>query len=233
MLIYIRYNSPRADYIFSTLLSALGIDKYTVTADKTLLKDLEGPKINYSEERITEEELWIKPFDLLFENKAEEQTIHCFGFNETKAFFKTPDGDFPFDIFAASFYLISRYEEYLPHKTDMYGRYAHENSLAFKEGFLKFPAVNIWLRYFKKTVLKKFPFLHFSPRAFQFLPTYDIDIAWSYLHKAWFRNFGGLLRSMGAGEWSLVSERMKVVSGNQKILLTLMNGFTSCMKNTS
>jgi len=36
------------------------------------------------------------------------------------AFFKS-EGDYPFDIFSAVFYLLSRYEEYLPYKKDMYG----------------------------------------------------------------------------------------------------------------
>ncbi len=63
------------------------------------------------------------------------KTIECFDINFHKAFFET-SGDFPFDIFAASFYLLSRYEEYLPHEKDMYGRYAHTNSLAFREHFL-------------------------------------------------------------------------------------------------
>ena len=84
---------------------------------------------------------------LLFENKITEQSIECFEVNGNKAFFKT-EGDFPFDIFAASFYLFSRYEEYLPHQKDMYGRYAHENSLAFKESFLDQPLINIWLQTF-------------------------------------------------------------------------------------
>ena len=75
-----------------------------------------------------------------------------------QAFFKS-EGDYPFDIFSAVFYLLSRYEEYLPHKKDMYGRYAHENSLAFKEGFLNLPLINIWLEDFKNVLKKKFPSL--------------------------------------------------------------------------
>ena len=39
----------------------------------------------------------------------------------------------------------------------MYGRYAHENSLAFKEGFLNQPLINLWLKDFKDALKKKFP----------------------------------------------------------------------------
>lgn len=217
MLIYIKHISPRADYIFSTLLLASGVvGGYQLTADKSLFKNYSQAKINYSEERITQEEFWIKPVNLLFENNIKEQKIIVFEWNETKAFFKTEDSDFLFDIFAASFYLITRYEEYLPHKPDMYGRYSHENSIAFKENFLKLPLINIWLQHFKKELLQKFPSLHLTPQTFQFLPTYDIDIAWSFRHKGWPRNLGGLLMSLAENEWAAANERINVLFGKHK-----------------
>ena len=42
-----------------------------------------------------------------------------------------------FDVFSASFYLVSRYEEYLPYVKDMYERFQAENSLAYKHNFYK------------------------------------------------------------------------------------------------
>ena len=54
-----------------------------------------------------------------------------------------------------SFFLLSRYEEYLPHSKDQYGLYAHENSIAYKEGFLHQPLINIWLEDFRKLLEKK------------------------------------------------------------------------------
>jgi len=174
-----------------------------------------GPKINYSKERIADSEFRIQNTELLFEKGCNEQTIKCFEINNYKAFFKT-EGDFPFDIFAASFYLMSRYEEYLPHKKDIYGRYAHENSLAFKENFLHFPLINIWIEDFKNCLQLKFPTLttHHSP--FTFLPTYDIDEAYSYKYKQWWRTIGGAIRSVVKGEWQMIGERWRVVFGKQK-----------------
>ena len=216
LLVYTPGHSTRVEYIFSILLSSVGVSSYSITFDKTAFENSKDVKINYSKRRITEDEFWIKPVDLLFEKEIKPQAIECLEWNGTKAFFKTPESDFPFDIFAASFYLISRYEEYLPHRLDIYGRFAHENSLAFKERFLKLPLINIWLQQFTKELLKKFPSLHLSPPTFHFLPTYDIDIAWSYRNKGLSRNAGGLLRSMMEGEWSKVSERINVLFGNQK-----------------
>ena len=82
--------------------------------------------------------------DCFFQNNILVQNTSCVQWHNLTTFFQT-GGDLPFDVFAASFYLISRYEEYLPHEKDMYGRYAHENSLAYKERFLQLPLINIWL----------------------------------------------------------------------------------------
>lgn len=216
LVIYTPRTTPRVEYIFFTLLNAIGVQKFQLTSDVAFFNTSEGYKINYSTALVDEHTLWIEPANLLFETGIKEQKIDVFKWHETKVFFKTSNGDLPFDIFAASFYLITRYEEHLPHQPDMYGRYSHENSLAFKEGFLKLPLVNIWLQYFKKGLLDKFPFLQFTPSSFRFLPTYDIDIAWSYLNKGWLRNLGGLVWSMSEGQWSTANERINVLFGKHK-----------------
>lgn len=190
----------------------MGIE-YELTIDSEAFKNYNGAKINYSDAGIIDDEFFIQNHPLLFENDIREQTISCFTVNGSKAFFKTPGSDFPFDIFAATFYLLSRYEEYLPHEKDTFGRFAHENSLAYKEGFLHVPLINIWLFDLAESLKKKFPpgSLHtkpnFQPSTFNFIPTYDIDIAFSYKHKGFLRNTGGFLRSPSL-------ERMKVLSGS-------------------
>lgn len=216
LIIYTPKITPRVEYIFSSLLNAIGVQKFQLTQNIDFYNRSESLKISYSSDYVGENILWIESVNLLFEKEIKEQKIDIFEWNGVKAFFKTVNGDLPFDIFAASFYLISRYEEYLPHKRDNYGRYAHENSAAFKHDFLKLPLVNIWLKQFAELLLKKFPFLHLTPQAFHFLPTYDIDIAWSYLQKGWLRNAGGLIKSMMDGNRARVSERVQVLFGNQK-----------------
>src|SRR5205085_3247674 len=113
-------------------------------------------KINYSTERISPSELHIQPVDLLFEKNITQQTIECFDWQGLKVFFRT-GGDISFDIIAATFYLISRYEEYLPHAKDEFGRYVHINSLAFKEHFLHLPLVNLWWNKLLQVISKKYP----------------------------------------------------------------------------
>ncbi len=69
-----------------------------------------------------------------------------------------PEGfDLPFDMFSACFFLLSRYEEYLPFEPDQYGRFEADQSLAFRTGFLEEPVIDQWLILFKKLLLQKIP----------------------------------------------------------------------------
>ena len=209
ILIYAHTTSPRLQYtcefIFKELL---GVD-FAITIDSEEFINYEGAKINYSNSEIQGPEFKIQNHTLLFENNIKPQTVECFLVNDYKAFFKTENSDWPFDIFAAAFFLISRYEEYLPHAKDMYGRYGHENSLAFKEGFLQLPLVNTWVKGFAAALKNKFPALSFQLSAFSFLPTYDIDIAYSFKYKGFVRNMGSFFKSPSL-------ERIKVLAGLQK-----------------
>jgi hypothetical protein len=90
---------------------------------------------------------------------------------------------------------LSRYEEYLPYEKDEYGRYPASQSIAFRENFLNSPLINIWLFHFGQALINHFPGLQLRKSNFRFLPTYDIDIAFSYKHKGWFRNLGGFIKS--------------------------------------
>jgi len=215
ILVYTEIISARLQYITDFIFTEIFKISFQITDDKEDFKKINNLRINYSNEKVSDDEFWIKPHSLLFEKGIKPQKIDCFIANEQKAFFKT-EGDFPFDVFAASFYLLSRYEEYLPYKKDIYGRYAHENSLAFEESFLEIPLINIWLNHFKKSLQDKFPSFTINYSAFTFLPTYDIDQAWSYLHKSWFRSWGGAIKDLIKGKISNLNERSKVLRKKQK-----------------
>lgn len=206
MLLYSPTISARLQYIATTIFS--GIE---CTNNAQQLIESNEPKINYSVKPISANELWIKPHGLLEETSIQDQTIEVFDWQNLKVFFKT-EGTIPFDFLAASFYLITRYEEYLPHKKDMYGRYAHTNSLAFEYNFLHLPLINLWLQKIEE---------YFSPHAtqhsqFTYLPTYDIDIAYSYLHHSIIKNVGGFFKDFINGKIDAISERLQVLSQSKK-----------------
>ena len=210
-IVYSSQPSPRVEYIASALLSAIGFDEVIFTNNKSFYQEVITPKFNYSGQPVSAHEIWLLPSALLFEKGIRFQKIELFEWNDLTCFFDSKESDFPFDIFAAAFYLLTRYEEYLPHTKDSYGRYTHENSLAFQHGFLELPLVNLWLTELQKLVVQKYPENQFSNPSFKFIPTYDIDIAWSYLHKGFARNAGGLIKSILQGNWPLANERIQVL----------------------
>ena len=215
MIVYTNKITPRLQYIAGFIGKEITGEPFQLTTDSFYFNDYSGPRINYSNTKINNEEFIINNCSLLFENSIKEQNISCFEVHGFKAFFKTA-GDYPFDIFAACFYMISRFEEYLPNKKDIYGRYAHENSLAFKEGFLNIPLVNIWIEDFKKVLKRKFSILNVQGSMFKFQATYDIDEAYAFKNKGLVKTIGGIARSFMNGEWAMVSERAAVLRAKKE-----------------
>ncbi|MDQ6756720.1 MAG: polysaccharide deacetylase family protein, partial [Bacteroidota bacterium] len=168
-----------------------------------------------------DDELTIPNCGLLFQDGIKEQSIEIVESNGNKIFFTSSvtNGSktkYTFDIFSACFYLLSRYEEYLPHKKDKYGRYSHKNSLAFKENFLQLPLINIWLNDFTGWLQKQNGNFQFQKNSFRFIPTYDVDLAYSFLHKGVTRTTVGGLQALLGLKFDLLNQRLKVLSGNKK-----------------
>lgn len=213
VLVFSHSITPRLQYIIDFLSQYYGLQFKLISDEERFVKASES-KINYGYHRLDPDEIFIHSHVLLFESSIRQVKVECFEKNGYKAFFKA-EGNFGFDLFAAIFYLITRYEEYLPHQKDMYGRYAHENSVAFKESFLHLPLVNIWLEDFKQLLLSKDPSLNFKDSEFSFLPTYDIDIAWTFRNKGFKRNFGGLLQLFFKGKFRKMLHRIRVIKGKR------------------
>jgi hypothetical protein len=211
VLIYAKKVSPRLSYIISVLFHG----KARITSSKNEFWAHEGGRINYSTEQI-ETTFQVVPHGLLTEQGIREQPVQCLQWNNLPVFFPT-NGDIPFDLFSAAFYLITRYEEYLPNEPDQYGRYTHTSSLAYRENFLRLPLVNLWMQHFEAALQSRFgQSLKISASKFRFLPTYDIDIAYAYRHQSLVKNLAGFFRDLLTGKQEKVLERGNVYSGRQK-----------------
>ncbi len=209
LLVYTEKITERLQYICHFILKEqFGVD-FTITQKIEDCHSSNRLIINYSNKTFTQPNCKIKPHSLLFEESIKELTIDCFEGNSYLAFFQTRDSDFAFDIFAAAFFLLSRYEEYLPHTKDVYGRYAHENSVAFKHNFLHIPLVNIWLKDFANYLKKMDATIPFHEPNYKTIITYDVDMAWSFQHKGFIRNLGGFFKKPS---W----ERLQVLARIQK-----------------
>jgi hypothetical protein len=214
VIVYSHTLSSRLQYVVH-FLSHYYQHPFKLTANEQAYATAEDFKINYSYQKIDEDEIYITPHALLFETEKRHVQVKCFEHNGYKAFFET-SGELHFDLFAAIFFLLSRYEEYLPHTKDQFGLYAHQNSIAFEEGFLNQPLINIWLEDFRVRLEERFAGLSLPKNNFSFTPTYDIDIAWAYKHRGFKLHTGNVLRSLFKGQWNRARARKRTVDGRQQ-----------------
>ena len=216
MLIYVNSITNRLRYTLDLLIKDLvGLD-YELTTEVDVFSFFTGSKFNYSKQAFGDE-LFFYATDLLFEKKIHKQDIAVFDWNDTKVFFAThPKYVLPFDPFAASFYMVSRYEEYLPFNPDKFSRFDAPESLAFQKGFLGKPIVNIYAKILRKILMENFPILKFRETKYTFVSTIDIDNAWAYKEKGLVRTCGALLRSLSSFDFDTFLERVSVLLGNKK-----------------
>jgi len=130
--------------------------------------------------------------------------------------FRTNDASkTPFDVFAASFYLVSRYEEYMPYEADDHNRFSARFSWITQNYLLEEPLMNKWALYIKN-IFSSSTDLRFIPRKFEFLSTIDVDQAWKFKHKGLFRNVLGTFRDFKEGKWENFRDRWPVLLGLKK-----------------
>lgn len=209
--------SPRLRYIFKFIcVDVIGFADVKFCTNKTEFKAITTPKLAYTHQRV-DEVLWIVPHALLFESGLKDQEIKSFNHANTKAFFATVrSASLPFDLFAAAFYLVSRYEEYLPSIRDSHDRFDAKQSIAYKENFLHQAVVDRWAIELENLLLATYPNLCIKKRSYSYLNTIDVDNAWAYKHKGIFRTVGAMAKDISTFDWNNFYERIQVLLGNRR-----------------
>jgi len=217
MLVYTHRITQRVSYIFSVLLRDMMGLEVNFTSDKEAFKLSEEPKISYTHASVSDE-IHFSSQGLLHEIGVKDQPIKVQQNEHGKHFFsnKSKTAAINFDVFAAAFFLLSRYEECLPHLRDKYDRYEAKESLAYKNGFLIEPVVDQWLIRVTKILQQRYPNLAIKKRKYRFISTIDIDNAYAYRNKGLVRTVGAFGRALFLGKFSEVMERVLVLSGRKR-----------------
>lgn len=211
LLLYSSDNSQRLKYISNQVfLHWMGLS-IEWTENTVYYQNYQGSKINYSNSALEKDDFLIPKCPFLSEGGVKNRLFSTFLYNKIPALFKTdtPNSVFPCDIFANLFFHLSRYEEYLPFKSDQYGRFPASESWAYQNACLQIPIVNLLIAELKNKLKNKFPTLIFKKQSFQFLPTYDIDMAWAFRHKGWKRGIGGYAKDVLNGRFIYLKNRIK------------------------
>jgi hypothetical protein len=216
LLIYSEHITPRLNYVVRFIFGDfLGI-KTEITSDREYFLQSGDARISYHYIRLGDE-FNFRPAGLIFEDHIEEKKTEVSIWNDIKIIFPvTGESDLPFDLFAAVFYLMVRYEEYLPYEGDKYGRFSATESISYKNGFLECAVVDRWIIAFFDLLQKKYPDLLPAKRNFRFIPTVDVDNPFAYLNKGSLRCIGGAIKSILTLDFHRYKERLNVVTGKQQ-----------------
>jgi hypothetical protein len=208
--IYTHTPSARFAYISKFLLeTVLGID-FKHISHLSEFDPAQDQLLNYSNQRSSFNELYLAPHGLLSETDIRDLDIEVKNDQSLPYFFSSNNSDWHFDIFSAAFYLLSRYEEYLPNQADTHGRFAAENSLAYRAGFLQQPLIDEWAFAFASELKKVFPTLVFRENHFQVACTIDIDQAFRTKGKSNARFIKSILGSLLKADFKDLKNKIAV-----------------------
>lgn len=218
ILIHIPRITNRLGYTLNVLFHNILQAEYSFTTNADEFAKHEGAKFAYGPERICQAP-FFKASKLLFQTTIEEQDLSYFEYKGLPALFPVygKETDLPFDPFAAIFYIITRYEEYLPHLTDPHGRFSATDSVAYQYGFLQIPIVDHWAALIRNVILSQYPSEHIDPKVYEFEQTIDVDAAYCYRHKGLPRTIMGALRDgMVAHDSKLIKQRLQVLRHKER-----------------
>ncbi len=196
MLIFSEKISNRLLYTFEFIFNDYLNIEFELTDNKDKFLNYQGIRICYGNKPIGKT-FFIFSEKLLFETGIYPMDVLVQEIDGIKVLFpSTHTGiSFPFDIFSAVFYQLSRYEEYLfQFKKNQY-RFPANESLAYRYHFLNIPVVHVWIEMLAQAIEKEFPEFEYNVPKFSFFPTFDVDNAYAYKFKGFLRTVGATVKS--------------------------------------
>jgi hypothetical protein len=213
VIILVKNQNSRIDYTFRLVFDQVMGLEYEITSDQEEFVRSKLRKINYSKSEIPNS-LHVLPSGLLDEVELINHNISVGEWKKLPIIFTNVNREIPFDIFAAVFYLVTRYEEYLPFDKDGHGRFEADQSIAFKNNFLQLPVVELWCQQFARNLGMLRHCKYLKPSNYTFTLTIDIDLAWLYKHRGFFRLIPGFLKNLASLNFGEIVYKLKIL-GNR------------------
>jgi hypothetical protein len=204
ILIFTPTLSNRLQYAASVLLGEVEI-----TNNREQFDAFAGVKVCYATVRAAEPSIlcsgWIKD--------GERSAVYPAGIERIEhCAIAKQDAHIPFDVFAYSFFLLSRYEEYQDFQADYVGRFDVSNSVAAPLT----PVVDRWRVELMTWLKHHFPAFHFSLPSYSASLTIDVDSAFAFRHKGVKRTLGGEAKDLVRGDLKNFFARNKTLLFGKK-----------------
>lgn len=174
LIIFSNILTPRIKYIFNFIFKDILKTEVEFTGNSQYFLQCDQVKISYGEQPVGDE-LFFKSTALLFSNKLEEIKLKTISFGGYQAPFPVENSALPFDVFAAAFFMVSRYEEYL-HQKKTEEEFKPAKSLQHKWRVLDKPVIDEWALMVKSIIKKKYPSFKFHEKKFRQQPTVHFNM---------------------------------------------------------
>lgn len=210
LVFYTSKITNRIKYIFDFIFSELIITDYVLYDDFATFQATDGFHVVYDKNSPEDKYPLIYMKDIIISGDIIEVPVKsgiCGG-HPVIFIHKSSKSVMPFDPFAAAFFMVSRYEEYLMHKRDTHKRYLYTNSIAYHNNFLNVPIVHIWVDILSEKLKELFPEIVFKKPAYRFMPTVDVDLAYEHINKGFVRTVGGAFKSSFLGDFHAVKDKI-------------------------
>jgi hypothetical protein len=249
MLIFTPQITHRISYIFRVIFERILNCSVSFTTDIDDFLASDEPKLAYSPQKI-ETPVWIEATPLLFEENIVKQNIVPEKWEDFTLFFPTKNGAFTVDIIAIVFFLISRYEEYYAdNQLDKHGRFQCQNSVAYQLGWHRKLMVHRLAIAVAEILVAHYPQFEYKTPQFEEFSTHDVDIAYQYKGKPWWRWCAAMAKALLQSRFQHALNYLKTVIGkevsdpfdnfepenapNKPIYFILTSNFTKYDKNIS
>ncbi|WP_423130349.1 polysaccharide deacetylase family protein [Gaoshiqia sp. Z1-71] len=207
----------RLRYIFELYFEELLQVELNLTTNRDVFEQAKGVRLNYSDQDFQSGQFNLKPHKLLFQKGLAYQNLSVVSCDENWCFFPASSDSFlSFDPFAAGFFLVSRYEEYLERQFGKHRKYPHRHSILYRNQLLQKPVVNQWAQMIARKIRERVPEFPARLPAFDFLTTIDVDHAWAFKNNCWRRRTGAALMTLLSGNYRRIKERFRVLYGKEK-----------------
>ncbi len=215
ILVYTDQYTTRLHYSLQLVLETVLQIPYRLTMDGEEFATSDLPKISYSAEK-HESGIFIRTCPLLAQTSMRPIIPETVQYDGIACFFPvSEDSDLPFDVFAAAFFVATRYEEYFPYESDQHQRFPSSASILTKTGIAQKPIVHIWANMLAAVLRKYYPKIQLPKIPFQFELTIDVDHAWAYRNKPFWQQAGSLLRLLSRLQVNEIRKRIAVHSGKR------------------
>jgi len=217
MLLYAPQITPRISYTFRVIFEQILNNSVDFTTNMNQFLASIEPKMAYSPTEV-DTPVWMEATPLLFEDNIVKQNISPEKWEEFTLFFPTKTGNFTVDIAAVIFFLISRYEEYYEDNVlDKHGRFQCQSSVAYQLGWHRKLMVHRLALALAEKIKAHYPQFEYKTPQYEEFSTHDVDIAYQYKGKPWWRRCGAATKALLQFRFKHAHNYLKTALGKEVV----------------